>query len=81
LARAGCDVGLKAKNGDTGQEIAEKEGSKSKDAARRLHALARQPFVGVLVKLAGLVGAAEHNGKRATVRSRHLCLALVCTPC
>jgi hypothetical protein len=31
-------------------------------------------FVGVLVELVGLVGAAEHNGKRATVRLRHLCV-------
>ena len=37
--------------------------------ARRVRALVRQPFVGVLVELAGLVGAAEHNGKRAMVRS------------
>jgi ankyrin repeat protein len=72
LARAGCDDGLKTKNGLTGREIAEKQGSK--DAARRLRALARQPFVGVLVELAGLVGAADHNGKRATVRLRDLCL-------
>jgi hypothetical protein len=41
----------------------------SNDVARRVRALARQPFVGVLVELAGLVGAAEHNGKRATVMS------------
>ena len=40
----------------------------SKEVVRRLRALARQPFVGVLVELAGLVGAAEHNGKRAAVR-------------
>jgi ankyrin repeat protein len=72
LARAGCDIGLKTKNGLTGREIAEKEGSK--DTVRRLRALARQAFVGVLVELAGLVGAAEHNGNHATVRSRHLCL-------
>jgi ankyrin repeat protein len=68
LARVGCDVGLKANNGETGREIVEVRGSK--DAARRLRALARQPFVGVLVELAGLVGAAEHNGKRATVSER-----------
>ena len=67
LARAGCDVGLKDKSGFTGREVA--EARDSKDAARRLRALARQPFVGVLVELAGLVGAAEHNGKRATVMS------------
>jgi ankyrin repeat protein len=67
LARAGCDVGLKDKSGHTGRELAEARGSN--DAARRLRALARQPFVGVLVELAGLVGAAEHNGKRATVMS------------
>jgi ankyrin repeat protein len=77
LARAGCDVGIKAKNGLTGREIAEAEGSK--DAARRLRALARQPFVGVLVKLAGLVGAAEHNGRRATVRpGRAIACSLLC---
>ena len=67
LARAGCDVGLKNKSGQTAREEAEARGSN--DAARRLRALARQPFVGVLVELAGLVGAAEHNGKRATVMS------------
>ena len=66
LARAGCDVGIKSKSGWTGREGAEARGSK--DAARRLRALARQPFVGVLVELAGLVSAAEHNGKRAIVR-------------
>jgi ankyrin repeat protein len=65
LARAGCDVGVKSKSGWTGRKGAEARGSK--DAERRLRALARQPFVGVLVELAGLVGAAEHNGKRATV--------------
>jgi hypothetical protein len=68
LARAGCDVGLKANNGETGLRVAEVRGSK--DAERRLRALARQAFVGVLVELAGLVGAAEHNGKRATVMSQ-----------
>jgi ankyrin repeat protein len=63
LVRAGCDVGIN--NGMRGLEIAVAQDSK--DAVRRLRALARQPFVGVLVELAGLVGAAEHNGKRATV--------------
>ena len=67
LARAGCDVSLKNKSGQTGRHAAETRGSK--EVARRLRALARQPFVGVLVELAGLVGAAEHNGKRATVMS------------
>jgi hypothetical protein len=67
LARTGCDVGLKTTAGETGQQRAEAQGSK--DVLRRLRALARQPFVGVLVELAGLVGAAEHNGKRATVMS------------
>jgi hypothetical protein len=67
LVRAGCDVGLKDNDGHTGQQLAEAQGSK--EAARRLRALARQPFVGVLVELAGLIGAAEHNGKRATVMS------------
>jgi ankyrin repeat protein len=66
LARAGCDIGLKTKKGLTGREIAAEKECR-KDAARRLRALARQAFVGVLVKLAGLVGAAQHNGKRATV--------------
>jgi ankyrin repeat protein len=65
LVRAGCDVGLKDNDGQTGWEMAEARGSK--EVARRLRALARLPFVGVLVELAGLVGAAEHNGKRATV--------------
>jgi hypothetical protein len=36
----------------------------------RLQALARQPFVGVVVELVGLVGGAAHNGKVATVRAR-----------
>jgi ankyrin repeat protein len=66
LARAGCDFGLKTKDGQTGRQWAESTGSK--EVVRRLHSLARQPFVGVLVELVGLVGAAEHNGKRATVR-------------
>jgi hypothetical protein len=67
LIRAGCDIGLKGSDGATGREIAERKGSK--ETVRRLRVLARQPFVGVLVELAGLVGAAEHNGKRATVRA------------
>jgi ankyrin repeat protein len=67
LVRAGCDVGLKDKSGMTGRERAEAQDSK--DTGRWLRALARQPFVGVLVELAGLVGAAEHNGKRAMVMS------------
>jgi hypothetical protein len=89
LARAGCDVSLKTKNEDslgfeemaelTGQGMAER--NNSKEVGRRLRALARQPFVGVLVELTGLVGAAEHNGKRAMVRLRYLCLAPVCTLC
>jgi ankyrin repeat protein len=84
LARAGCDVGVKANDGKTGQQLAEAQGSR--EVARRLRALARQPFVGVLVELAGLVGAAEHNGKLATVRCRtisfslhHLCFFALCT--
>jgi hypothetical protein len=67
LARAGCDIGIKDKMEKTGREQAEAKGSK--EVTRRLRALARQPFVGVLVELAGLIGAAEHNGKRATVMS------------
>jgi ankyrin repeat protein len=67
LVRAGCDVGIKDKMEKTGREVAEATGRK--EVARRLRAIARQPFVGVLVELAGLVGAAEHNGKRATVMS------------
>jgi ankyrin repeat protein len=82
LARAGCDVRLKDSNGKTGQELAESRGSK--EVARQLRALARQPFVGVLVELAGLVGAAEHNGKRATVhpvlaRQCHCVLRVSCS--
>jgi hypothetical protein len=65
LARAGCDVRVKTMQGFTGQQLAEAQGNK--EAVRRLRALGRQPFVGVLVELAGLVGAAEHNGKLATV--------------
>jgi ankyrin repeat protein len=70
LARSGCDIGIKTKEGFTGQQLAEMQGSK--EAARRLRALARQPFVGVLVQLVGLVGAAEHNGKRAMVWCRSI---------
>jgi serine/threonine-protein phosphatase 6 regulatory ankyrin repeat subunit B len=77
LARAGCNIGLEAKNGRTGRDMAEQEGSK--DAARRLRSLARQPFVGVVVELAGLVSAAEHNGKRAMVRLGRLSLPAPCS--
>jgi ankyrin repeat protein len=76
LARAGCDVGLKDNNEKTGQQLAEAQGSR--EAVRRVRALARQPFVGVLVELAGLVGAAEHNGKLATVRCRTISCSLLC---
>jgi len=89
LARAGCEVSLKTNNEDslgceemaelTGQAMA--EWNNSKEVKRRLRSLARQLFVGVLVELTGLVGAAEHNGKRAMVRLRYLCLAPVCTLC
>ena len=34
-------------------------------ALKRLKWLASKPYVGVVVELAGLVGGAEHNGKRA----------------
>jgi hypothetical protein len=74
LARAGCDVSLKDNNGKTGQQRAEVQGSK--EVARRLRYLARQPFVGVLVELAGLLGAAEYNGKRAMVRVTVFILAI-----
>jgi ankyrin repeat protein len=76
LVRAGCDVGHKTMEGSTGQQLA--EAKDSREAARRLRALARQPFVGVLVELAGLVGAAEHNGKLATVRCRTISCSLLC---
>jgi hypothetical protein len=46
---------------------------------RRLRSLARQPFVGVIVELAGLVSAAEHNGKRAMVRLGRLSLPAPCS--
>ena len=74
LVRAGCDVCIKTMEGCTGQQLAEAQGSR--EAARRLRALAHQPFVGVLVELAGLVGAAEHNGKLATVRCRTISCSL-----
>jgi ankyrin repeat protein len=72
LVRAGYDVGIKSINGQTGQEVAVAGAPKrqSNEVVQRLRQLARQPFVGVLVELAGLVGAAEHNGKRATVWPR-----------
>jgi hypothetical protein len=38
-----------------------------KPLLKRLQALERKPYVGVVVKLAGLVGGAEHNGKLAFV--------------
>ena len=76
LVRAGCDVGLKDKSGHTGREMAEAQQG-GKEVVRRLRALARQPFVGVLVELAGLVGAAEHNGKRATVRCHNISCSLL----
>jgi hypothetical protein len=75
LVRAGCDVGIQTIEGVTGKQLAEVQDSK--EVLRRLRALARQPFVGVLVKLVGLVGAAEHNGKRATVRPR--CRSISCS--
>jgi ankyrin repeat protein len=67
LVRAGCDVGFKSTKGVTGRAMAETQGGK--EVVRRLRYLARQPFVGVLVELAGLVGVAEYNGKRAAVRA------------
>ena len=69
LVRAGCDVAIKDSSGLTGREVAERKGSK--EVLQRLRSLARQPLVGVLVELAGLVGAAAHNGKRATVTIPH----------
>jgi hypothetical protein len=70
LARAGCDVGLKAKDGETGRVVAEAEGYDA--LAQHLRKLeAEQPPVGAVARLRGLVGAAEHNGQRAAVR-RHL---------
>jgi hypothetical protein len=70
-------VSFKDSSGMTGWEVAEARGSK--EAVRRLRALTRRPFVGVLVELAGLVGAAEHNGKRAMVmRARLSCLSVPC---
>jgi ankyrin repeat protein len=82
LARAGFDIGIKNNEGRrTGQEIVER--SCYKDVVRRLRNLVGQPFVGVVVELAGLVGAAEHNGKRATVQLCHLCFtrAFLCSLC
>ena len=43
----------------------------SLEVLRRLRSLARQPFVGVIVELAGLVGAAEHNGMSWGVGTCH----------
>jgi ankyrin repeat protein len=69
LLRAGCDTAIiETRTGNTAEQYAEGKGNKA--VLRRLRGLARQPFVGVVVELAGLVGAAEHNGKRATVRPR-----------
>jgi hypothetical protein len=70
LARAGCDVGLKGKNGKTGRQLAEQRGHTA--LVQRLRKLqAERPPVGAVVRVCGLVGAAEHNGKLAAVR-RHL---------
>jgi hypothetical protein len=77
LARAGNDFRIVSKSGLTGMQMAEQAGSK--EALRVLRALARQPFVGVLVQLTGLVGASEHNGKRAMVRPRARDRVVVCS--
>jgi hypothetical protein len=73
LVRAGCDTRALV-------HIAERSPSplrltvaelaktmKLKPLLKRLEALERKPYVGVVVKLAGLVGGAEHNGKMAFV--------------
>jgi hypothetical protein len=65
LMRAGCDRDLENVHGHTASEVAKLV--KRKAVLKRLQALERKPYVGVVVKLAGLVGGAEHNGKLAFV--------------
>jgi ankyrin repeat protein len=70
LVLAGCDVGIKSKRGETGRQMAEREGHTV--MVQRLRALtAERPPVGAVARVRGLMGAAEHNGKLAAVR-RHL---------
>ena len=63
--RAGCDPRVENMNGHTAADIAKLV--KRKAVLKRLETLERKPYVGVVVKLAGLVGGAEHNGKLAFV--------------
>jgi ankyrin repeat protein len=70
LVRAGCDVGIKDNDGETGQQLAKREGRTA--VVQRLQALeAERPPAGAVAQIHGLVGAPEHNGQRAAVR-RHL---------
>jgi hypothetical protein len=75
LVRAGCNIALLAVgiNGEyaTGRQMAKDGGFTA--LVELLDCLTRQPqpLVGAVAEVRGLVGAAEHNGKRAAVR-RHL---------
>ena len=73
LVRNGCDATIKDGQGRggpsmprTGKERAEMQGHAG--VLERLAALESEPFVGVVVKITGLVSAPEHNGERAAVR-------------
>ena len=65
LVRAGCDTSLRTVAGSTVAQVASIRGNKV--VLQRLQSLARAPFIGVVVELAGLVGGADHNGKLAAV--------------
>jgi hypothetical protein len=66
LLRAGCDVGLKSKDGMTGRELAADEAHGA--LVERLDALANDPLAGAVAQVHGLVGARKHNGQCAAVR-------------
>jgi hypothetical protein len=70
LLRAGCDAGIKTKDGKTGLVLAELE--RNTALVRRLESVAAAtPLIGAVGEVCGLTGAPEHNGQRAAVR-RHL---------
>ena len=67
LVRSGCDATMKDRqDGRTGKQYAEIKGHAA--VLERLAALESERFVGVVVRITGLVGVPEHNGERAAVR-------------
>jgi hypothetical protein len=73
LMRAGCDPNssrvLKAVDLSGDKLLCKfRANTCGEDAVNRLKWLMSKPYVGVVVKLAGLVGGAEHNGRWAAVR-------------